>query len=203
MFAYFKGKITTKSPISAVVECGGVGYEVNIPLSTFEKLPPIGEIVELQIHYSFNESDGTRLFGFFTETEKSLFRKVISISKIGPKLGLAILSGLSVKDFVQSVITGDVARLSTISGIGKKSAERLIIELKDKVNDLGTDVSEVETGYDRTGFAIEAESALLTLGYKPIEVRKAISVILRENEISSAEELIKATMKSLYKKRNI
>lgn len=203
MYAYFKGTIVRKTTTILVIECGGVGYEVNIPLSTYDKLPQVGEIVELQIHYSFNESDGTRLFGFYTEEEKYLFRKVIAISKIGPKLGLAILSGLSVEDFVQSVHAGDVSRLSTISGIGKKSAERLIIELKDKLDDLGITHSSVVVSGDRNSMMIDAEAALVSLGYRPFEVRKAISEILKEEDLKTSEALIKATMKSLYKKRNI
>jgi len=203
MYAYFKGTIVRKTTTLLVIECGGVGYEVNIPLSTYDKLPQVGDLTELQIHYSFNESDGTRLFGFFTEEEKYLFRKVISISKIGPKLGLAILSGLSVEDFVTSVHAGDVSRLSTISGIGKKSAERLIIELKDKLDDLGITHLAAPASGDRSSMMIDAEAALVSLGYRPHEVRKAISEILKEEEIKTSEALIKATMKSLYKKRNI
>ena len=133
MFSYLKGILSKKEPVTIVIDCNGVGYEVNIPLSTFDKLPDVGNEVKILVHYSFNEVDGARLFGFLTPDEKELFRHLISISKIGPKLGLSILSGLSVEDLIRAVQRGDIGLISTIPGIGKKSAERLIIELKDRV----------------------------------------------------------------------
>ncbi|MCK4655267.1 MAG: Holliday junction branch migration protein RuvA, partial [Candidatus Cloacimonetes bacterium] len=106
MFSYLKGILSKKDPVTIVIDCNGVGYEVNIPLSTFDKLPDVGNEVKILIHYSFNEVDGARLFGFLTSDEKELFRHLISISKIGPKLGLSILSGLSVEDLIRAVQRG-------------------------------------------------------------------------------------------------
>ena len=123
MISYLKGLLSRKEPVIAIIDCQGVGYEVNIPLSTFDKLPEIGNEVKLLVHYSFNEVDGTRLFGFITSEEKELFRHLIAISKIGPKLALSILSGLSVEDLIHAIQMGDVSLLATIPGIGKKSAE--------------------------------------------------------------------------------
>jgi holliday junction DNA helicase RuvA len=203
MIAYLEGILQKKEPVSIVIDCAGVGYEVNIPLSTFDKLPEIEKKTKVHIHYSFNEMDGVRLFGFLTLEEKTLFRNLISISKIGPKLALAILSGLPVNDLIRAVQTGDVGLLETIPGIGKKSAERLIIELKDKVGSIAIgDVLASDSGYQNDIF-LEAESALVTLGYKQFEVRRAINNLVKNNEFTTSEEVVKATIRSLYKKRNI
>ena len=200
MFAYLKGTLTQKNPVYAVIDCLGVGYEVNIPLSTFEKLPEIGKEIEIQIHFSMTENDGIRLFGFFSVEEKKLFRQLISISKIGPKTALAILSGLSVQDLIQAVQTGNVSLISTVPGLGKKSAERLIIELKDKVGKIGSEEISLLSGIRKTDIIGEAESALITLGYRPPEVKKTIARLIKENKFQSTEEIIKATIKFLYQR---
>lgn len=202
MISYLKGLLSRKEPVIAIIDCQGVGYEVNIPLSTFDKLPEIGNEVKLLVHYSFNEVDGTRLFGFITSEEKELFRHLIAISKIGPKLALSILSGLSVEDLIHAILMGDVSLLVTIPGIGKKSAERLIIELKDRVGSIHADQLLKEGGIGRSDMIKEAESALLTLGYKQFEIRKVFSALLKEQEFASSEEIVKAGIKALYKKRS-
>ena len=202
MISYLKGVLSGKEPVIAIIDCQGVGYEVNIPLSTFDKLPEIGNEVKILVHYSFNEVDGTRLFGFITSEEKELFRHLIAISKIGPKLALSILSGLSVEDLIHAIQMGDVNLIATIPGIGKKSAERLIIELKDRVGSIRADQLLKEGGICRSDMIKEAESALLTLGYKQFEIRKAFSALLKEQEFTSSEEIVKAGIKALYKKRS-
>lgn len=199
MIAFLHGIVTHKEPIQAVIDCNGVGYEVNIPLSTFDKLPEIGKSVKLHIHYSFNQMDGVRLFAFFSKKEKDLFRNLITISKIGPKLALAILSGLPVNDLIRAIQVGDVGLISTIPGIGKKSAERLIIELKDKVGNISAE-SVLVSDDDASNIVAEAETALITLGYKQFEVRKQINKLMKDNDFKSSEEIIKATIQSLYKK---
>ena len=203
MIAFLNGIIRKKEPVHTIIECGGVGYEVNIPLSTYDKLPEQGKSVELYIHYSFNEMDGVRLFGFFSLEEKELFRYLINISKIGPKLALAILSGLPLTELVRAVQMGDVGLISTIPGIGKKSAERLIIELKDKVGNIGSQGSIHPSHLGDSDIVREAESALVTLGYKQLEVRKTIARLLKDNNFSSSEDIVKATIKALYKKRKV
>ena len=202
MISYLKGVLSGKEPVIAIIDCQGVGYEVNIPLSTFDKLPKIGNEVKLLVHYSFNEVDGVRLFGFITSEEKELFKRLIAISKIGPKLALSILSGLSVEDLIHAILMGDVSLLVTIPGIGKKSAERLIIELKDRVGSIHADQLLKEGGIGRSDMIKEAESALLTLGYKQFEIRKVFSALLKEQEFTSSEEIVKAGIKALYKKRS-
>jgi holliday junction DNA helicase RuvA len=203
MIAFLNGILKKKEPVSTIIECGGVGYEVNIPLSTFDKLPEQGTKVELHIHYSFNQMDGVRLFGFYSLEEKELFRHLINISKIGPKLALAILSGLPLQDLVRAIQMGNVGLISTIPGIGKKSAERLIIELKDKVGNIGSKDSILASDFGGSDIIQEAESALVTLGYKQFEVRKAISKLMKENEFTSSEEVVKATIKAMYKRRKV
>jgi Holliday junction DNA helicase RuvA len=199
MIAYLNGIIMQKEPVSTVLDCHGVGYEVNIPLSTYDKLPEIGKKVLLHIHYTFNEMDGVRLFGFISKEEKKLFRNLISISKIGPKLALAILSGLPVNELIHAIQVGDVNLIATIPGIGKKSAERLIIELKDKVGNISAETILVADG-QQADIVLEAETALITLGYKQFEVRKQISKLIKEQNFNSSEEIVKATIRSLYKK---
>jgi len=202
MIAYLKGLLSEKLPASAIIECGGVGYGVMIPLSTYDKLPPQGDQVKLLIHYSFNETDGVRLFGFINETEKALFKKLISISKIGPKTALSILSTLPADELISAVSRGDVKLISTVPGIGKKSAERLIVELKDKV---GSIISGDLPGFDHSSSDIirDAEDALLALGYKSIDVTKAIRSLMKDQEFQRSEQLVKAIIKGLYKTRKI
>jgi Holliday junction DNA helicase RuvA len=128
---------------------------------------------------------------------------LINISKVGPKLALSVLSGLSVADLIHAVQIGDVSLISTVHGIGKKSAERLVIELKDKVGDI--DVKSVDNGYPGIDSDIinDAETALLTLGYKRYDIRKIISKLMKDTDFSTSEEITKAAIKALYKKRNI
>jgi holliday junction DNA helicase RuvA len=202
MYSYLEGIITAKAPVLMTLDCNGIGFEINIPLSTFDQLKEIGEKTKLFIHYSFNEQDGTKLFGFYTEVEKQLFRLLISVSKIGPKLGLAILSGLPVKELISAIQSENSGLIATIPGIGKKTAERLIIELKDKVSSMGEASSNVFRTVD-SDFLQEAESALVTLGYKQFEIHKVLAKLTKDTTFNSSEEVVKAVIKSLYRKRNI
>lgn len=203
MYSYLKGALSEKNPNTIVVDCNGVGYELFIPLSTYDKLPETGKEVKVLVHYSFNESDGVRLFGFYSDEEKLLFRQLINISKVGPKLALSVLSGLSIADLIRAVQMGDVDLITTIHGIGKKSAERLIIELKDKVGNITSIPLDGNYPGADSELIQDAETALLTLGYKRYDARKIISKLMKENDFSTSEEIIKAAIKALYKKRNI
>jgi len=201
MYSYLEGLLAVKSPILVTLDCNGVGYEVNIPLSTFDQLPEKGIKTRLYIHYSFTELDGAKLFGFSSLLEKQLFRLLISVSKIGPKLALATLSGLPVKDLISAIQSENSGLIATIPGIGKKTAERLIIELRDKMFDLdGGEVSAGRTG--SSDLIQEAESALVTLGYKQFEIRKSIASLVKDGDFSSSEEIVKAVIRALYTKRN-
>jgi Holliday junction DNA helicase RuvA len=136
MIAHLAGLLLEKHPNQAVVDCHGVGYDVTIPVSTFSALPDAGREVKLRIHTHVRE-DAIALFGFATAGEKNLFEKLISVSGIGPKLGITLLSGLAVADLINAIRGGDVARLTKVPGIGKKTAERLVLELRDKVDSVG------------------------------------------------------------------
>lgn len=135
MIAQLRGLLAEKHPNQAVIDCGGVGYDVQIPVSTFSALPDSGQPVSLRIHTHVRE-DAIALFGFATAAEKQVFEKLISISGIGPKLAITVLSGLNTADLIDAIRASDVARLTRIPGVGKKTAERMVLELKDKL-DLG------------------------------------------------------------------
>lgn len=201
MFAFLRGIVADKSPINVIIDCNGVGYDVHIPLSTYDQMPAAGHESTLYIHFNMSDNDGIRLFGFATTDERALFRQLISISKIGPKLALSILSALSVEDFIRSVQTQNAGLLTTIPGIGKKSAERLIIELKDKVGTIMTNATLHPETHDNAAMVQEAESALVTLGYRPADVAKSIASLMQKESFSSAEELVKKVIKNLYGKR--
>lgn len=136
MIAYLRGLLLEKHPNQAIVDVGGVGYDVVIPVSTFSSLPEQGAEVKLRVHTAVRE-DAISLFGFLTTEEKALFEKLISVSGIGPKLAITVLSGVAVGDLVMSIRSGEVARLVRIPGIGKKTAERLVLELRDKLEGIG------------------------------------------------------------------
>lgn len=201
MFAFLRGIVAEKSPITVIIDCNGVGYDVQIPLSTYDAMPAAGQQATLYIHFSMSDNDGIRLFGFATTDERALFRQLISISKIGPKLALAILSALAVDDFIRAVQTQNAGLLTTIPGIGKKSAERLIIELKDKVGTIITNATLHPGTHDNTTMMQEAESALITLGYRPADVAKSVASLMQKDQFESAEALVKAVIKTLYGKR--
>lgn len=201
MFAFLRGIVAEKSPITVIIDCNGVGYDVQIPLSTYDAIPAAGQQATLYIHFNMSDNDGIRLFGFATTDERALFRQLISISKIGPKLALAILSALAVDDFIRAVQTQNAGLLTTIPGIGKKSAERLIIELKDKVGTIITNATLHPGTHDNTTMMQEAESALITLGYRPADVAKSVASLMQKDQFESAEALVKAVIKTLYGKR--
>lgn len=200
MYAYFKGMLTEKHPVKAVVECGGVGYEINIPLSTFDKLPQTGSEVKILIHYQFSENDGTKLYGFLKEEEKNLFRLLLGVSKVGPRTALAVLSTLSVEDFSRAVAEGNSRLISTVPGLGKKSSDRLILELKDKIKGVLTDQNISVASAN--SYVTDAEAALQTLGYSVMQINKTIAQLTKNKNFENAESLIKEAIRDLHKKRN-
>ena len=133
MIAYVRGVLAEKEPTRAVIEAGGVGYELLIPVSTYEKLPRTGAEVKLLAHHCVREDDET-LFGFATEDEKAMFGKLVSVSGVGPKIAIAILSGSSIGELSMAIAGGDAKRISAIKGVGKKTAEKICVELRDKVD---------------------------------------------------------------------
>ena len=198
MIAHLKGQLTYKSPEHTIVDVNGVGYLVFTPLSTYYALPSIGQTVSLKVHTRVRE-DEFKLFGFLTEEEQTIFQKLITINKVGPRLALAILSGMSPKDLLSAVMNNDYAKLSTIPGVGKKTAERLTMEMKDKLADMTLEMDR-STNYIPTkqGFYDDALSALLNLGYKKPEAEKALKTIYSQNgKDAGLEEIIKESLNIL------
>jgi Holliday junction DNA helicase RuvA len=200
MIAYLDGKLAAALPTQATVDVGGVGYEVFIPLSSYDKLPPPGQPVRILTHLHVRE-DAQILYGFMTAPERDLFRLLINhVSGIGPKLGLAVLSGMSVNNFKNAVVNSDVASLSKISGLGKKTAERIVLELKDKVGVAAAweAASAAHAPTPEQEQANEAVLALIALGYKQIEAHKIIRELQeKERDIKNAEDLVKMALKRM------
>ena len=192
MIGYLTGKIISSKPTQILLDVNGVGYSVNISISTFEKISE-KETASLFIHTSVKE-DSITLFGFFSQSEKEMFEFLISISGIGPKLGLSILSGISVDDLKSAISNGNVTRLIAIPGIGRKTAERVVLELRNKV-----DAIKVDGMIKETSVKDEAIAALSTLGYQRQISEKVIRDLLAENPGYSLEELIRKALSGLNK----
>ena len=190
------GLIKDKKPSLVLLEVSGVGYEVHIPLSTSFQLPNNGESTFILTHLVIRDDQHT-LYGFATEEERKLFRTLIKISGVGAKMALTILSGINVNGFVQSVINEDVDTLVHLPGIGKKTAERLIVEMKDKIQDV-TDSPELSgSAASDNNMLLEARNALVNLGYKSSEARKILDKI--DTSGLEVEELLRQALKSLNK----
>lgn len=178
MIALLTGRLAHKSPDYIILDVNGVGYRVQIPFSTYYELPEEGGTVSLSI-YTHVKEDAINLFGFRTPTEKQFFQLLISVSGIGPKMGRDILSNIQVDELSRAVVQGDLGRLSAIPGIGKKTAERLVLELKEKVRkmDIAPPAREVERSEAAPDIAEDVASALMNLGYKEAVVKKALAEI--------------------------
>ncbi len=197
MIAQLRGQLAKKSPDLVVIDVNGVGYAVSVPLSTFYKLPDLEGSVTLHIHTHMTEN-ALRLFGFFSEDELKIFLVLISINKVGPKLALAILSGISVPELAAAVAGNDVVRLSAIPGVGQKTAERLALEIKGKLDGLLEGVESNANGGPLEGALGDALSALANLGYKKAEAEKVLKRVRQENPgENSLEQLIKESLKHL------
>jgi Holliday junction DNA helicase RuvA len=188
MIGFLRGTLAVKQPPRLVVEVGGVGYEADAPMSTFYRLPQVGSQVTLYTHLLVRE-DAHALFGFATEAERALFRTLIRVSGIGARLALAILSGLSTEEFERCVQQGDVLRLQRLPGIGKKTAERLIVELRDRLPE-----SVCPGGLDELDAAREAQEALIALGYKPQEAQRLLEQV--RDKATAVEDLIRLALKA-------
>ncbi len=195
MIGRLKGILVHKQPPWLMIDVGGVGYELEAPMSTFYDLPDVGREVVLFTHHAVKE-DSVALYGFNREIERRLFRDVQKVTGIGAKIALAILSGASVDDFARLVQTGDVAALTRIPGIGKKTAERIVVELRDRAADFtGGPASIVGKGVPNDPVA-EASIALQQLGYKPAEITR----MLKEGAAGdSAEDIIRKALKSMLR----
>ena len=192
MIGTIRGRLAAKQAPGIVVDCNGVGYEIETPMSTFLELPPLGEEVFLHTHLLVRETAHS-LYGFGTGDEKHLFRALLSVSGVGAKIGLAILSAMTVADFERYVQLEDTAMLVKIPGVGKKTAERLIIEMRDKI-DKTPDLKVVSaSGKIEADARSEAVDALVALGYKPTEVKRLLGSIQIEDR--SAEDIIRQALR--------
>lgn len=191
MIGRLRGTLLAKQPPSLVVDVNGVGYELEAPMSTFFDLPETGREVALFTHYAVKE-DTAVLYGFLRESERTLFRALQKVSGIGAKISLAVLSGVSTDEFARLIHRGDVAALTRIPGIGKKTAERMLVELRDRVDDLGP--SATSGGAVPKDPVAEATVALQALGYKPAEVTRLVRDAAAPGD--RAEEIIRKALKA-------
>jgi holliday junction DNA helicase RuvA len=196
MIAHLKGQLIEKSPVSLVVDVQGVGYEVFIPLTVYYELPECGTTVSLYIHTRIRE-DSLKLFGFIKEADKQMFELLTRISKVGPKIALAFLSGMTARDLTQAVFNDDISTLSAIPGVGRKTAERLALELKDKLSELNLQPEAATTLAPGNGLKDDAVSALVNLGYKKAAAEQALKKVWRDEAKPSLEELIRDSLNSL------
>ena len=188
------GLIKEKKPSLLLLEVNGVGYEIHVPLSTSFQLPKNGESAYLLTHLIVREDQHT-LYGFATEEERNLFRTLIKISGVGAKMALTILSGINVNGFIQSVINEDIDTLVHLPGIGKKTAERLIVEMKDRIDGITDNLESSAGSMSENSIVIEARNALVNLGYKSNEAKKILDNI--DTKELSVEELLRQALKSL------
>ncbi|HBO84290.1 MAG: Holliday junction DNA helicase RuvA [Deltaproteobacteria bacterium GWC2_42_11] len=198
MIAHIKGKIIHKSVESLIVDVGGIGYEVHIPLSTYYKLPDIHEHVSLNT-YTHLKEDAIQLYGFLTHREKEIFQLLISVSGVGPRLARNILSGCDADELTSALSNSDIPKLKSIPGIGGKTAERLIVELKDKVGKISIDVHHKIKGDGRDEICRDILSALLNLGYKQQQAEKAVEKVRAENRDAAFDVLLKEALRVLAK----
>lgn len=201
MIGRLRGSLTEKQPPHLVLDVNGVGYEVEVPMTTLYRLPHVGETVTLHTHLVVRE-DAHLLYGFYEKRERELFRELIRLNGVGPKLALALMSGLEVDELVRCVQAQDTSALTRIPGVGKKTAERLLVELKDRFKaweSLPGTFTLVSNGPNQAEPVASAESdavsALISLGYKPQEASKAVSAI-KEKDLSSAD-LIRRALKGM------
>ncbi|QVX14636.1 Holliday junction branch migration protein RuvA [Pseudomonas congelans] len=201
MIGRLRGSLAEKQPPHLVLDVNGVGYEVEVPMTTLYRLPHVGETVTLHTHLVVRE-DAHLLYGFYEKRERELFRELIRLNGVGPKLALALMSGLEVDELVRCVQAQDASALTRIPGVGKKTAERLLVELKDRFKaweSLPGTFTLVSNGPNQAEPVASAESdavsALISLGYKPQEASKAVSAI-KEKDLSSAD-LIRRALKGM------
>ena len=200
MITFVEGILEEVLPNTVVVNAGGIGYQILIPLSSYNKLPSIGGRVRMLTHHHVRE-DAQVLYGFSSTEERDLFRLlIVHVSGVGPKLALAFLSGMSIEEFKGAVVTSDITAISKISGVGKKTAERVVLELKDKLGvaaewEAASRVN-APTGIDR--HLHDAVLALISLGYKQVDAHKAVKAVLtRISAESTAEDVLRESLKHL------
>lgn len=195
MIAHLRGKLLAKHPNQAIVETSGVGYDVTITVPTFSDLPDVGADVALHIHTHVRE-DVIALYGFLRPSEKLLFEKLITVSGIGPKLAITILSGMAADEMVGAIRGNDVAKLTRIPGIGKKTAERMVLELRDKLPEPGKAAPAMAV---MSAVEEDVLSALVNLGYQRAAAEKALAIAAKEGGAKSFDQLFRLVLGRLSK----
>lgn len=199
MIGLLRGLLLEKQPPLLLLDVQGVGYEIDAPMSTFYQLPEIGETVQLYTHLAVRE-DAHQLYGFYTRDERKLFRALLKVNGVGPRLALTILSSMNPDAFVQAVQNNDTMSLVRLPGVGKKTAERLVIEMRDKLADWLPQVSVLESGLPtqnrvRHPILQDAIAALIALGYKPVEANRIVTKI--DDGEARSEDLIRRALKEI------
>ena len=201
MIGRIRGYLVHKQPPDILVEVGGVGYEIQVPMTTLFQLPELGAEVSLVTHFVVRE-DAQLLYGFIDDRDRSLFRQLIKVSGVGPKLALTILSGMDSNSFARCVQRDDISSLIALPGVGKKTAERLLIEMRDKIQNWlvqgagAESLAEGVTLAPVTDIVADAEGALVALGYKPQDASRVVAAV-NDDGVAGSEELIRRALKSM------
>lgn len=208
MIGRLRGILVEKRPPDLLVDVGGVFYEVQVPMTSIYRLPDLDSEITLHTHFAVNET-AQQLFGFAEQRDRELFRCLIKVNGVGPKLALSILSGMEADDIVRFVREGNPNALVKVPGIGKKTAERLIIDMRDRLKDWQGPAAAVtpiagsgataaaNNGHHENGLLAEAESALIALGYKPAQATQVVMATFKENRVERSEDLIRLALRSL------
>lgn len=199
MIGSVRGILLAKHPPEIVVDVNGIGYEVQVPMTTLFQLPPLGEEVRLLTHFAVRE-DAQVLYGFIDERDRELFRSLVRVSGVGPKLALAILSGMDADSFVRCVQRDDSASLVALPGVGRKTAERLLVEMRDRLKDWLDQPATAGVGLPSgelppRDLSADAEGALVALGYKPAEAARLVAAV-NDDSVGDSEELIRRALRS-------
>ena len=203
MIGYLRGTLLEKQPPHVLLDVNGVGYELEVPMTTLFQLPALGEPLALYTHLVVRE-DAQLLYGFYAKRDRTLFRELIRLNGVGPKLALALMSGMSVDELIHCVQAEDTSRLMKVPGVGKKTAERLLVELKDRFKNWdstplagqsGMEPSGISTVTDAQSAEKDAVSALISLGFKPAEASRAVSAVVEDG--LSSEDLIRRALKGM------
>jgi len=200
MIGQIRGILVEKKPPEILVDVGGLSYELQIPMSTAYQLPEVGSELRLHTHFVVRE-DAQLLYGFYELKDKTLFRALIRVNGVGPKMALAILSGMAADEFARTVRENDVAAMTRMPGIGKKTAERLIVEMRDRLTEWDdAEAAAALPGATQSTSAMgkEAETALIALGYKPQQAARSVAIVLKSDpEVPDSESLIRLALKGM------
>lgn len=201
MIGRLQGLLLEKQPPNLLIDVNGVGYDVLAPMTTFYNLPEGKTPVVLYTHFAVSETS-QQLYGFANKEDRALFRQLIKVNGVGPKMALGIMSGMESHEFVNCVMTNNVAALVKVPGVGKKTAERLVIEMRDRLEDWQHDVQPATAAQPAAAAPInamvaEAEAALVALGYKPAEASKLVAKVMQDHQVSRSEELIRLSLRSM------